>query len=489
MKRNLDSAAAVKRPLRNKGRWGQGIAIKRVPKPSGFQSAADQSKRVTQLAGFTEVADQSNRTQTQLKRDALVPGNAVLQGKFQYKGAELSDNQIAKVYEAVSENEDLKQEYVAKLTDKDKVFDIEKWVADKGIKALTLGNDNKRLKAATIRSALSGIRQEQLRGIGANVDHSTPATGSIVGPQKKPAGRAYKPRNEEERLDQAIRQLATPLLSLIHKSATEVQIAFNPRTGLMLLGTNHPESNEDLFQKLTAKGDVAQSVIDLLQGIEPMRRTKNQKRFLKSEQDNTLKRRTSKIRQKLRLQKKLLELQYGQAVAQFIQALQNAKTNEVKRYNPDDPAEHFQGGGIFVLDQNKKVRNTDTDEHVEVNHFEVIRKMQEEKETTVAGPKVACNTCAIKGRGIVPHLPAYGKIFWGQIPQTAQALFDHGFMLEMQLLGQMGHEASANLQYAQSDSDYESSDDEVRQKPKPKPVEKPGSKKKRKKETNEMEDD
>lgn len=365
-----------------------------------------------------------------------------------------------------SADEAIQRDFVSKFLDGNN-NSLETWLQTNGYGNTDI-NLKKRLSASAQKSPLAQMRKVQLLLQGANVNNSTPASGRVIGPQEPPRKRKYKPSTDEERLDQSIRQLTTPLLEMQEKNGTkgvESQMAFEHARQIGFIGFNNPTANQELFTNLTSEDSFMQSFASMTQSIAPLKSKKPKKakrRYTKKEQGDTVRRRTSKFRQRARMSSEKRKEEFGEKTDSFFTFLGGLDREKIHQYNPGDDPSTYEDGHLYVLDQNLKVPNTDTDEHVEVNHMVALKGMGSTKDDVcIAGPKCPCATCTTKGRekDLLTYEDKPGKIFDGQIPQTSGGMYSPEFLARMKQHTEGGHMASANYQYAQSDSDY-SSDEE-----------------------------
>jgi hypothetical protein len=305
-------------------------------------------------------------------------------------------------------------------------------------------------------------RKKRLKKSGYNVDNSTPASGYVIKGLEAPQGRTFQPKNDEERLDQLMRQMTTGFLEK-NKKGVEFQAMFIPDRKILLLASNKTDINQQIFKDIQKADTFPEYFQDMTSDliIEKPGKTKRgkQKVVPKAQRDNAPKRRSTKFNQRLASEKRRTQLKdkKHEKSFEFVDFLTNLETSDIHQF---DATTKFEDSKMYILKKNATVQNSTKEEHAEVNFFPLKDKLGlESDEFHIAGPKCPCATCRQKGfeKGAFDEHGDTGKLFPGQLPMNIdKETFDEAF-LQAVAKRQATHDttASANYQYLQSESELE----------------------------------
>lgn len=274
-------------------------------------------------------------------------------------------------------------------------------------------------------------------------------------------GRSFNPKTDGERQEQLMRQMGTVLLDR-HSDGVEVQTLYAPSRGArggLITGTNKAKVNEDLRTAIGGAGSLGAHLEACADDIIARDRERKNKKIRFKEDKQTKGSRTAvnkdaALRRAFKLKQSLSGKRKRPGTANMLKLL---KDPGIGRFEPGDELPEDRAA---VLGQNLSVRgNPKVEEHAEVNYLAGAAK-EAGGDCVIAGPKCPCATCRQKGveMGVFPDGGATGKLFTGQLPrqpdQDGVQEFDPDFLAAVEKRARdRGIERSANLQYAQSESD------------------------------------
>jgi len=330
---------------------------------------------------------------------------------------------------------------------------------------VTTSRSGPKPKEGEPRETPGAKRRRQLEDHGFNVHSSTPASGRHIPEHegralmKSPPGRSFRPRDDHERREQALRQMGTVLLGG-YPEGVEVQSLHG--SGALVTGTNKTAVNESLRTSARKSGGLGPHLDELIQKRVDGARTGKRPKI--KTQDGRLTRgsRTAvnkdpSLRRSIKFRRLMKEKRKPTGV-EGIATLMRTQ-DQVGRF---EPGSSLPRGSVSVLGQNRTVPGREKEEHVEVNYLETAKGLEE---PCIAGPKCPCATCRQKGfsAGVFSDRGDTGKVFDGQIPfSEGTEVYDESFLSAMETRARRdGTTASSGLQYAQSDSDVDPSESDL----------------------------